>query len=86
MTRRWPVVEREHGIELGVRQRQRLFRQVGFRLRKPWPAIAQADPEEQKRHKKGLQALMADRNVDLSATDEVHFQQHGSRCRVWIPP
>src|SRR5437016_2682090 len=21
--------------------------------------------------------------VDLWATDEVHFQQHGSRCRMW---
>jgi transposase len=24
--------------------------------------------------------------VDLWALDEVHFQQHGSRCRMWIPP
>jgi transposase len=24
--------------------------------------------------------------VDLWAEDEVHFQQHGSRCRMWIPP
>jgi len=24
--------------------------------------------------------------VDIWATDEVHFQQHGSRCRMWIPP
>ena len=24
--------------------------------------------------------------VDLWATDEVHFQQHGSRCRMWVPP
>ena len=29
---------------------------------------------------------MADPAVDLWATDEVHFQQHGSRCRMWIPP
>ena len=29
---------------------------------------------------------MADPHVDLWATDEVHFQQHGSRCRMWIPP
>ncbi len=29
---------------------------------------------------------MADPNVDLWAIDEVHFQQHGSRCRMWIPP
>jgi hypothetical protein len=25
-------------------------------------------------------------DVDLWAMDEVHFQQHGSRCRMWIPP
>ncbi len=29
---------------------------------------------------------MQDAGVDLWATDEVHFQQHGSRCRMWIPP
>jgi len=29
---------------------------------------------------------MADEAVDLWATDEVHFQQHGSRCQMWIPP
>jgi transposase len=32
------------GIRLGVRQCQRLFRQLGFRLRKPRPEIANADP------------------------------------------
>jgi transposase len=45
-------IEREHGVELGVRQCQRLFRQLGFRLRKPRPAIAWADPEKQRAHKK----------------------------------
>ena len=29
---------------------------------------------------------MANATVDLWAIDEVHFQQHGSRCRMWIPP
>ena len=29
---------------------------------------------------------MQDDSVDLWATDEVHFQQHGSRCQMWIPP
>jgi transposase len=29
---------------------------------------------------------MRDSTVDLWAEDEVHFQQHGSRCRMWIPP
>ena len=45
-------IEREYQIDVGVRQCQRLFRQLGFRLRKPRPAIAQADPERQKEHKK----------------------------------
>ena len=29
---------------------------------------------------------MRDRAVDLWALDEVHFQQQGSRCRMWVPP
>ena len=30
--------------------------------------------------------MIADPNIDLWTTDEVHFQQHGSRCRMWIAP
>jgi transposase len=40
------------GIHLGVRQCQRLFHQLGFRLRKPRPVIAQADPWAQAVFKK----------------------------------
>ena len=29
---------------------------------------------------------MRDDRVDLWALDEVHFQQQGSRCRMWVPP
>src|SRR5215471_9967521 len=28
---------------------------------------------------------MKDESVDLWALDEVHFQQQGSRCRMWVP-
>jgi transposase len=45
-------IEREYGIQLGVRQCQRLFRQQRFRLRKPRPVLAKADPARQKAHKK----------------------------------
>lgn len=45
-------IARQWGVELGVRQCQRLFRAFGFRLRKPRPMLAHADPEEQRRHKK----------------------------------
>lgn len=41
-----------YNVELGVRQCQRLFTSLGFRLRKPRPIIAQADPEAQKAYKK----------------------------------
>jgi len=40
------------GVKLGVRQCQRLFRQLGFRRRKPRPQLAQADPERLREHKK----------------------------------
>src|SRR5674476_1610841 len=45
-------IEREYAIRLGTRQCQRLFGQLGFRLRKPRPSIAQADPARQKAQKK----------------------------------
>src|SRR5579872_5979651 len=45
-------LRRELGVSLKVRQCQRLFRQLGFRLRKPRPQVAQADPLLQATHKK----------------------------------
>ena len=39
-------------LALGVRQCQRLVRQLGFRLCKPRPAIARADRERQQTYKK----------------------------------
>jgi len=33
-----------YGVTLGVRQCQRMFNQMGFRLRKPRPQVAQSDP------------------------------------------
>ena len=29
---------------------------------------------------------MTDATIDVWALDEVHFQQQGSRCRMWVPP
>lgn len=42
----------KYGKKIGVRQCQRLFKKWGFRLRKPRPLIAKADPEQQKAYKK----------------------------------
>lgn len=45
-------LHQHYQIELGVRQCQRLFKQMGFRLRKPRPVIANADRAAQKVFKK----------------------------------
>jgi transposase len=42
----------EFGVQLKTRQCQRLFRLMGFRLRKPRPQVAKADPAAQAAHKK----------------------------------
>ena len=78
-------MKQEWGIKLGIRQCQRLFRQLGFRLRKPRSKIASADPEKQEGFKK-LKALSKNDTIDLWFIDEVHFQQYGSACRMWVPP
>ena len=45
-------IKKSYGVSLGARQCQRMFRQLGFRLRKPRPLITHADPETQRAHKK----------------------------------
>ena len=45
-------LKQEFALTLQVRQCQRLFRQMGFRLRTPRPVIARADPEMQASFKK----------------------------------
>ena len=45
-------IDQQFGIQLGVRQCQRLFRQLGFRFRKPRPLIAKADSQVQQGFKK----------------------------------
>jgi len=39
-------LRQHYGVDLGIRQCQRMFRQMGFRLRKPRPQVAQADPRK----------------------------------------
>lgn len=45
-------IKKTCGLHVGVRQCQRLFRQFGFRRRKPRPVIAKADPAAQRAYKK----------------------------------
>ncbi len=35
---------------------------------------------------KKLRSLVNDSDIELWSLDECHFQQHGSRCRMWVPP
>ena len=51
-----------YGVSLGVRQCQRLFTQMGFRLRKPRPQVAQADPAKAAAFKKTASARQAGRH------------------------
>lgn len=78
-------LKRRHGVRLGVRQCQRLFGQLGFRLRNPRPQVAQADPLKVAAVKK-LRRLAKRRDVELWNLDECHFQQHGTRTRMWVAP
>jgi transposase len=49
-------------IDLGVRQCQRIFTQLGFRLRKPRPQVAQSDPTLATAFKKTPQAYQTGAN------------------------
>jgi len=62
-----------------------LFRQFGFRLCEPRPLIASADPAQKEELKK-TRLLAREDAIDLWALDEVRFPQHGSCCRMWVPP
>jgi transposase len=37
-------------------------------------------------HIKKLRRLAAHDGLDLWSIDECHFEQHGTRCRMWVPP
>ncbi len=50
-------IKKKWSIGLGVRQCQPIFRQLGFRLRRPRPKIAHADPEKQEEYKKNSMSL-----------------------------
>jgi transposase len=52
-------LDKFHDVQLGARQCQRLSRRMGFRLRKPRPLIAHADPVAQAAFKKNSVASHA---------------------------
>lgn len=55
-------LRRHYDVRLGVRQCQRLFKQMGFRFRKPRPQVAQSDPEQVEAFKKTAPAGQAGRH------------------------
>jgi transposase len=42
--------------------------------------------QKRKTHIKKLRKFLTDPCVDIWSIDEVHFQQYGSRCLMWVPP
>lgn len=48
-------ISKHYQVAIGVRQCQRMFRKLGFRLRKPRAVIANADPQKQKAYKKNYE-------------------------------
>jgi hypothetical protein len=52
-------------VILGVRQCQYMFKSFGFRLRKPRPLIARADPEVQEAYKKTTKARRRSKSRSL---------------------
>jgi transposase len=54
-------LRRRFQVKLGVRQCQRIFGQLGFRLRKPRPQVAQSDPQRVAAFKKTAPARKAQR-------------------------
>ncbi len=59
------LIERKFRVSLGVRQCQRLFRQLGFRLRKPRPLVGHPDPQVQAAHKKTPRTVRRSRRGPL---------------------
>jgi transposase len=55
-------IKKQYAVTLGVRQCQYIFKSLGFRLRKPRPLIARADPELQEAYKKTSKARGRSRN------------------------
>jgi len=78
-------IEKRYRVQLGIRQCQRLFRPLGFRLRKPRPAIAHADPVLQKRQKK-TESVESGFASGLVGRGRSPFPAVWSRWRMWIPP
>ena len=52
---------------------------------KPRPQVAQSDPVKVAAFKKTV-PLARRRGVELWSVDECRFQQHGTRCHMWVPP
>jgi transposase len=58
-------IKQRYGVTFGVRQCQYMFKSFAFRLRKPRPLIARADPEVQERYKKTSKARGRSKNRSL---------------------
>lgn len=72
-------------ISLGVRQCQRIFGKMGFACGSPELSSPKPTPCGLRRLKK-LRRLARRADTELWNLDECHFQQHGTRTRMWARP
>jgi transposase len=79
-------IEKQYGIPLGVRQCQRLFRQFEFRLRKPRPVLARADPARQKAHKKNSGGGCATIRSTFGLSTKCTFNSRDLAAAGGVPP
>ena len=79
-------IEQQIGISLGVRQCQRLVPATELPFEEASTVDCQGRPRATTSPLKKIAEFAGSGNTDVWSLDEVHFQQHGSRCRMWIPP
>jgi hypothetical protein len=70
-------------VKLSVRQCQRLFRQLGFRQRKPRPVIAHADPLLQETHKKNSENWPPKQTWTSGSSMRFTYQYARGNCNAY---
>lgn len=78
-------IERIYGIKLGVRQCQRILRELNFSLLRaqPYPNAGECNEEEREAFKKEIAEINNDPHTIVVYQDEAHFKQTTSITRMW---
>lgn len=78
-------IQKTFGIELSVRQCQRIFRKLGFSRIRPqtFPALGEEKSEEREAFKKKIEDIKKNENAILVFQDEVHFLLTALVTFIW---